>query len=98
MGPSDSPPEIGAAAQQRAALRFAQNTTDKLFEFSPDAIIITDSQGLIRDVNPRTVEMFGYSPEELIGHRIEMLVPQRFRSAHPHHRENYNAHPRARQM
>src|SRR6185437_6318004 len=25
-------------------------------------------------------------------------VPQRFRSGHPRHRENYNAHPRARQM
>ena len=26
------------------------------------------------------------------------LVPERFRGRHPSHRENYNAHPRARQM
>ena len=29
---------------------------------------------------------------------IEDLVPERFRRRHPSHRENYNAHPRARQM
>jgi len=29
---------------------------------------------------------------------IENLVPERFRRNHPSHRENYNAHPRARQM
>ena len=71
---------------------------EQLFDFSPDAILITDNRGVIRDANPRTGEMFGYSPEELIGHPIEMLVPQRFRASHPRHRENYEAHPRARQM
>jgi len=71
---------------------------EQLFDFSPDAILITDNRGVIRDANPRTGEMFGYSPEELIGHPIETLVPQRFRGAHPRHRENYEAHPRARQM
>ncbi len=35
---------------------------------------------------------------ELIGQPIENLVPKRFRSRHPSHRDNYNAHPRARQM
>ena len=29
---------------------------------------------------------------------VEALVPERFRGRHPSHRENYNAHPRARQM
>ena len=29
---------------------------------------------------------------------MEMLVPARFRGGHPRHRENYSAHPRARQM
>ena len=98
MGPSDSPTEVAAGAQQRAVSRFAQNTVDKLFEFSPDAILITDSRGIIREVNARTTELFGYLPEELTGQPIEILVPERFRGGHPRHRENYRAHPRARQM
>lgn len=97
MGPSDSP-EVAASAQERTPSRFAQSTVDKLFEFSPDAIVLTDEAGVVRDANPRTLEMFGYAPEELIGKPIELLVPQRFRGAHPRHRENYQAHPRARQM
>jgi formate hydrogenlyase transcriptional activator len=97
MGSSDSP-EVAAAAQGRAASRFAPDTIVKLFEFSPDAIVITDGTGVVRDVNPRTAEMFGYAAQELIGQRVEMLVPERFRGGHPRHRENYQAHPRARQM
>jgi len=98
MGSSDSPREVATAFEQRAASRFAQNLIGKFFEFSPDAIVITDGQGVIRDANRRTAEMFGYPPEELTGQPVETLVPQRFRGAHPRHRENYHAHPRARQM
>ena len=77
---------------------FAQNTIERLFEFSPDAILVTDEDGVMRAANPRAEELFGYSAEELIGKPIEMLVPARFRAGHPRHRENYSAHPRTRQM
>ena len=65
---------------------------------SPDAIFVTDDEGIIRAANPRATELFGYTAAELIGQPIENLVPQRFRGRHPAHRENYHAHPRARQM
>ena len=53
---------------------------------------------MIRGANPRAAELFGHTQAELIGQPIENLVPERFRSRHPSHRENYHAHPRARQM
>jgi CRP-like cAMP-binding protein len=34
--------------EQRIAPGFAQNTIEKLFEFSPDAILVTDGQGVMR--------------------------------------------------
>jgi PAS domain S-box-containing protein len=71
---------------------------EDLFEFSPDAIFVTDANGAIRDANPRATELFGYSRDEFVGMDVERLVPERFRARHPIHRENYNAHPRARQM
>ena len=71
---------------------------ENLFDISPDAIFVTDAQGIIRAANPRAAEFFGYSQSELIGQPIETLVPERFRTHHPAHRENYHAHPRARQM
>jgi formate hydrogenlyase transcriptional activator len=86
------------AAIERIEPGFAQNTIERLFEFSPDAILVTDGDGIMRGANPRAEELFGYSCQELIGQPVEMLLPARFRAAHPRHRENYNAHPRTRQM
>jgi PAS domain S-box-containing protein len=71
---------------------------ENLFEVSPDAIFVTDSVGVIRAANPRAFELFGHTETELIGQPIEFLIPERFRSNHPRHRENFDAHPRARQM
>src|SRR5580765_712563 len=96
MGPSD-PPEEHAVPQLDQA-DFAQFAWENLFEVSLDAIFVTDSKGIIRGANPRASELFGYTQAALIGQPIEILVPARFRSRHPSHRENYNAHPRARQM
>jgi formate hydrogenlyase transcriptional activator len=97
MALSDSPGQH-AGAQERARPGFAQNTIERLFEFSPDAILVSDGNGVMRAANPRAEELFGYASEELIGQPVEMLVPARFRGGHPRHRENYSAHPRTRQM
>lgn len=97
MGPTN-PHGQNTGVQESERLVFARNTIDRLFEFSPDAILVTDKDGTVRAANPRAVEMFGYTQAELIGHPVEMLVPARFRAGHPRHRENYGAHPRTRQM
>ena len=95
---SDSPEQDAAAAAEVKRAEFAQFALDNLFDLSPDAIFVTDATGLIRAANPRASELFGYMPAEFVGQSIESLVPQRFRGQHPSHRENYHAHPRARQM
>jgi formate hydrogenlyase transcriptional activator len=98
MRPSD-PPELAAAATPlRDRAELAQSALENLFDVSPDAIFVTDAQGVIRGANPRAAELFGHTQAELVGQPIENLVPARFRGRHPSHRENYNAHPRARQM
>jgi len=97
MCPSESPERV-AGAEERVEPGFAQSTIENLFEFSPDAILITDSEGVMRGANPRAEELFGYASQELIGKRVEMLIPARFRASHPRHREDYNAAPRPRQM
>jgi formate hydrogenlyase transcriptional activator len=71
---------------------------EQLFKLSPDAILITNPQGIIEDLNVQTEEMFGYSREELCGQPIEMLVPARFRAKHPGHRADFNSNPRTRSM
>jgi protein-histidine pros-kinase len=69
-----------------------------LLEAAPDAIVIADAQGRIVLVNSQTDALFGYSREELIGCRVEVLLPDRFRHAHVLHREGFAGHPKFRAM
>jgi formate hydrogenlyase transcriptional activator len=95
---SDSPEEDTPAAAGSNRARFAQFALENLFEISPDAVLVTGADGIIRGANPRASELFGYTNAELTGLSIDSLLPERFRREHPSHRENYHAHPRARQM
>src|ERR1700739_2881791 len=42
--------------------------------------------------------MFGSSQADLAGQRVELLIPERFRGAHLHHRKSYHAESRLRPM
>ena len=53
-----------------------------IVELVPHAIVLADPQGRIVMVNPGAEKLFGYAREELIGHPVRMLVPERFRTAH----------------
>lgn len=77
-----------------------QMTFHALFEHSSLGIIISDVSGSILRVNPWAAKIFGYEINELIGQKIEVLVPQNLRSSHVHQREGYakNPHPRAMGM
>jgi PAS domain S-box-containing protein len=69
-----------------------------LLESAPDAIVIVNKTGNIVLINSQTERMFGYTRDELLGKRIEILVPTRFRQHHPGHRDGYFAGPRVREM
>ena len=98
MRPFNSPEGDAAAMAEHEQAELAHSALENLFDVSPDAIFVTDAEGIIRGANPRAAELFGHTQAELFGQPVENLIPQRFRSHHPGHRENYHAHPRARQM
>jgi PAS domain S-box-containing protein len=69
-----------------------------LLESASQAIVSIDRGGRIVLANRRAEEIFGYSREELLGARIEMLLPDSKRAAHSHDRADYFARPRTRPM
>ncbi|MEU3461183.1 PAS domain S-box protein [Streptomyces sp. NPDC006733] len=69
-----------------------------LLESAPDAMVIIEDSGTIRLVNAQTESMFGYARSELLGHPVEILVPERFHGNHPTHRHRYAANQQVRPM
>lgn len=67
-------------------------------EAAPNGMILTSPDGRIALVNSFAENLFGYSREELIGNDIDILVPVRFRSNHPHMRAQYHGAPVSRAM
>jgi PAS domain S-box-containing protein len=65
---------------------------------SLDAIITADTSGSIQSVNPATERMFGYSPEELLGHNVKLLMPEPYHSRHDRYLENYLKTGRAKML
>lgn len=79
-------------------LRMEIERATAYFESTQWGIFNIDRQGLIRRVNLKAQEMFGYSEDELVGQTIEVLMPERFRSGHLGHRANYFTAPSTRLM
>lgn len=55
---------------------------DAIINNSGEAIITTDAQGVIETANPKTLLLFGYQSDELIGKNISVLVPSTERHRH----------------
>ena len=67
-------------------------------EAVPDATLVVNHEGIILQANSQIETLFGYTRDELIGQPIEILVPDRQRSQHHHHRDGFVAQPKVRRM
>jgi len=71
---------------------------EALLDASPDAVIVVDLDGIIQSCTRAAQALFGYRPEELVGQRIEVLVPERLRRVHVSHRTQYASAVSSRPM
>jgi len=70
----------------------------KLFQSSGEGIMLFNGQGEIQLTNPRAREMFGYEADELLGKKVEALVPKNNRPNHEKYRNGYMQKPDPRRM
>ena len=80
------------------ALRASETRFRMFVEAAPDAIVGSDSKGSIVLVNKQTEELFGYTRGEILGHSVEILIPDRFHQAHIGHRAGFHAELRLRAL
>lgn len=72
---------------------------DALFQHASLGILIVDEAGEIILANNFLLKQFGYTASaELIGKKVETLIPSRFHQHHTSYRGNYTSHPQNRPM
>jgi PAS domain S-box-containing protein len=83
---------LNLLTEQQAAARaeiLAERRFRELIENAPDAILQIDPAGHIVIANRTAETIFGYSRDELMGHTIDMLVPQECPAPPPHLRNAF---------
>jgi PAS domain S-box-containing protein len=100
LSPLDTGSEVlvSSAIRDITVRKKADEKFRGLLESAPDAMVIVNKDGRIMLVNAQTEKLFGYTRDELVGQWVELLIPERFRRAHPTHRGNYFTEPRVRAM
>ena len=94
--------KITRAHRLQSAARAAPEDVLELFgaliDAMPDAMAVVDQASTIVLVNAQTERLFEYKRDELLGKPVDILVPERFRSAHREHRSGYFRTPSLRLM
>lgn len=67
-------------------------------ESLPDALVVVDSSGCVVIFNSQAELLFGYHRSEVIGHELEILIPNAVRGRHEAHRSQFMKDPRTRSM
>lgn len=84
--------EAAVRASQKdaeAALHESETRYRLLWQSSPDAVILMDSDGQIQFANPAVLEIFGYAPEEVTGQNLALILPESLRRSHDTALERY---------
>jgi PAS domain S-box-containing protein len=87
-----------AMKESEKQLRETEQYFRGVLERAPDGLLVVDADGTISLANAQCEKLFGYTRDELIGQKIEVLVPMNVRGRHPGLREGYSHAPTTRSM
>jgi len=87
-----------AAHHPKEAITVCMEKLSAALEIIPSAAIVMGQDGKLIGANDKCLLTFGYSMQELIGKEVELLVPERYRGKHVHHRSSYFKAPDNREM
>jgi len=86
-------------SERRGTKEALQASTERLqavLNAAVDGIVLIDPSGIIQSINPSVQKMFGYPPEELVGHNVKVLMPEPYREEHDGYLARYMATGEAR--
>jgi PAS domain S-box-containing protein len=80
---------VSSAIRDVSERKRAERKFRGLLEAAPDAVVIINDGGDIVLVNSQTERLFGYSRTELVGRKVDVLVPEWLREGDPKARNEY---------
>lgn len=89
---------IGGETFQRAGRRAEAITRDlavreqhlrSILETVPDAMVVIDERGLVRDFSQAAERLFGWTADEVSGRNVSILMPSPYREAHDGYLQRY---------
>lgn len=86
------PTRLAGIQMDNTDRHLAEDQFRLVVESAPNGMLILSADGIIRLVNTRVEELFGYSRNELLGQSVEILIPERYRSHHVDFREHFFQH------
>ncbi len=82
-----------ALAESEQRYRELSRTNEVIVDAVPDGLVVTNHDGVILRCNHGLLRMFGYAENEVLGQKVELLMPARFQAAHPAKRLEFVARP-----
>ncbi|MBV0902687.1 hybrid sensor histidine kinase/response regulator [Haloarcula salina] len=87
-----------AASDYKRQLEHRDRELERILAATPDAVVIVDEDGVIRQLNESAADLFEYEQEALRGKSVEELMPEQYRKEHVTLREEYVEDPTPRPM
>ncbi|MEX2247057.1 MAG: PAS domain S-box protein [Dehalococcoidia bacterium] len=85
--------DVSPSRRAELELRASERRFRAILDLAPDGIVVVDPNGQITIASAHTASLFGYTPEELVGKNVDLLLPRHLRGRHALHPPDYTSAP-----
>ncbi|MEL6845068.1 MAG: PAS domain S-box protein, partial [Bacteroidota bacterium] len=83
--------DVSRQLRSEQELQESKIRLSSIIETAVDGIITISTEGIIETINPAAARLFGYTPEEVIGRNINILMPAPYHEQHDRYIQNYRS-------
>ena len=100
LNPMTTPqgPMVLASVVDTSERRSLETAFGRVFESATHGMVLVDTDGRMALFNERLASMLGYAHADLVGQRLEILVPERYRAQHEALMRKFREAPTTRSM